>query len=105
LLIGVCDLHSVKNQELLKSSLFKATIQKSESITVSGELWRRTATELIKNNHIICVFGMSLGETDSDYWEMVTEWLAGSTSRHLVVFWYDVKSDNVNVDTSLLSVV
>jgi len=96
-IIGVCDLHSIKNQELLKSPLFKATIQKSESITVSGELWRRTATELIKNNQIICVFGMSLGETDSDYWEMVTEWLAGSASRHLVVFWYDVKSDNVNM--------
>ena len=40
---------------------------------------------------------MSLGETDSDYWEMITEWLAGSSDRQLIVFWYDVKSDNVNM--------
>lgn len=96
-IIGVCDTRSIKNQELLKDPLFKATMQKSESITVSGELWRRTATDIIKNNQIICVFGMSLGETDSDYWEMITQWLTGSSDRQLIVFWYDVKSDNVNM--------
>lgn len=96
-IIGVCNIHSIKNQELLKDPLFKATMQKSESIIVSGELWRQTATDVIKNNQIICVFGMSLGETDSDYWEMITQWLAGDSSRQLIVFWYDVKSNNVNM--------
>lgn len=96
-IIGVCNPQTIKNQELLKNPLFKATMLKGESIAVSGELWRKTATEIIKNSRIICVFGMSLGETDSDYWEMITEWLAGDSSRHLVVFWYDVDAGDVNV--------
>lgn len=96
-IIGVCNPISIKNKELLKDPLFKATMQKSESITVSGELWRRTATDIINSNHIICVFGMSLGETDSDYWEMIAKWLSNDTNRHLVIFWYDVKADNVNL--------
>ena len=96
-IIGVCNTKYIKNQELLKSPLFKAVMKKSESITVSGQLWRRYAKETIMNSHIICVFGMSLGETDSDYWEMVAEWLAGDTKRRLIVFWYDTNATNIKL--------
>jgi len=96
-IIGVCNPQSIKNQELLKSPLFKATMLKSESISISGELWRKNASEIIKSSRIICVFGMSLGETDSDYWEIIANWLTGDSYRHLIVFWHDVKAGNVNL--------
>ncbi len=95
--IGVCNTTSIKNQELLNSPEFKAIMQKSQSIAVAGQLWRMEVTEAIKNSSVLCIFGMSLGETDSDYWEMVTEWLAEDSSRRLIVFWYDVNSTNLNL--------
>ncbi len=96
-IIGVCNELSIKNQELLKSPVFKAAMQKSRSITVAGQLWRSEVKDIIKNSQILCIFGMSLGETDSDYWEMVTEWLSGDSKRQLVIFWYDVNATKLNL--------
>ena len=92
-----CNLQNIKNTKLLESDEFKTIIQKSESINVAGQLWRRNTTEAIKNSHVICVFGMSIGETDSDYWELLTEWLKGDSRRHLIVFWYDTKASNISI--------
>lgn len=96
-IIGVCNLQNIKNTALLESDEFKTIIQKSASINVTGQLWRRNTTETIRNSHVICVFGMSIGETDSDYWELLSEWLNGDSRRHLIVFWYDTKANNIGI--------
>lgn len=96
-IIGVCDLSNIKNQELLQSEELKMVLQKSQSINVAGQLWRQDTITTIKNSDVICVFGMSLGDTDSDYWETLTEWLEASSQRHLVVFWYDTNAEDINL--------
>lgn len=96
-IIGVCNIKNIKNQELLKDNIFKVVMQKGESIKVSGQLWRNRAKEILNNSTVICVFGMSLGDTDSDYWEMLTEWLDEDAKRHLIVFWYNTKFKNTNM--------
>ncbi len=99
-IIGVCNTNTVENKELWNSDLFKAVMQKNEGITVAGQVWRHQTDAVIKNSQIICVFGMSIGETDSDYWELLSDWLEGDSRRQLVVFWYDTKFKKLNLSVN-----
>ena len=53
------------------------------------------ATNMIKSSDIICVYGMSLGETDKKWWKLLIEWLSGNSRRQLVVYDYDSKYNDV----------
>lgn len=86
-IMGVCNSTTVGNPLFLNSSMFKSLMIKSESIKSSGNLWRREVNSTIKTSNIICIFGMSLGESDSDYWKLIVQWLKDSTDRQLIVFW------------------
>lgn len=100
-ILGVCSNYSIKNQELLKDELFATAMLKSKSLDTSGQLWKTEAFKLIDNSDIICIFGMSLGESDSDYWEKILDWLEISSDKQLVVFWRCSKA--INIETSVLS--
>lgn len=45
---------------------------------------------MINNSHIICLFGVSLGETDRQWWEVIDNWLIDPnyTDRRLIIFGY-----------------
>lgn len=86
-IMGVCDPVSIKKQALLRDSIFRSIMVKKESIKRTGERWRSQVIELIRKSKVICIFGMSIGETDSDYWEMIIQWLNEDPNRQLIVFW------------------
>ena len=88
-ILGVCKPDSIANQDLLKDPNFKAIMVKAESDKEIGEQWRRRAAGIVKRSDVICIFGMSLGETDSDYWEWLLSWIKASNERHLIIFWYE----------------
>lgn len=88
-ILGVCKTDSIANQDFLKDPNFKAIMVKAESDKEIGEQWRRKAEGIIKRSDVICVFGMSLGETDSDYWEWLLSWIKASNERHIIIFWYE----------------
>ena len=71
---------------------------KKESISVVGQTWREDTYSAINNSSIICVFGASLGKSDSDYWEQIAKWLKGAESRRLIIFKFDpnVKKTNIS---------
>jgi hypothetical protein len=48
-----------------------------------GEHWYKDAEQQINNSRIICVWGMSLGDTDSIWWGKIAECLKadGSTKK------------------------
>lgn len=96
-IIGVCDDTCIINKELLSSPEFKAVMTKRNSIEISGQLWRQDTMTTINNSHIICIFGMSLGQSDSDYWNALTKWLSTGSDRHIIVFWYDTKNSNITI--------
>lgn len=53
---------------------------------------------MINNSHIICLFGVSLGETDRQWWEVIDNWLIDPNyeNRRLIIFGYkpSLKSGN-----------
>lgn len=96
---GVNDETQIANKELLESSILKSILVKQNNIRDNGELWHEDAEQAIKNSNIICVFGMSMGITDSIWFERIMDWLKASGDRHVILFWHT--SDPSNLQSSL----
>lgn len=52
-----------------------------------GQRKTEKAVEIINKSHIICVFGMSIGNTDKMWWETLIEWLVLNNHNKLIIFW------------------
>lgn len=97
-ILGVCNPDLIEKKEYLNDPAFRALMIKKESISVVGQTWREDTYSAINNSSIICVFGASLGKSDSDYWEQIAKWLKGAESRRLIIFKFDpnVKKTNIS---------
>lgn len=54
------------------------------------------AKKVIRDSNIICIYGMSLGETDKLWWDMISKWLATDERKHLVIFTYCNECEAIN---------
>ena len=54
-----------------------------------GNRKSRQAREIIDGSLYVCVFGMSLGITDRDWWVYLGKWLEQKPERRLVLFMYE----------------
>lgn len=86
--IGLNDESQIANKELLKSSDFVRTVIKKENISYCGEMTYSKAEKLIENSRIICIWGMSLGDTDADWWKLICKVLLRDGTRHVIIFCY-----------------
>lgn len=48
-----------------------------------------TTIERINRSDIIVVYGMSIGDTDKHYWQVLYNWLSGNKDRHLIFYIFD----------------
>ncbi len=90
-IIGLNDVTQIANEELAKDTRFTKYIVKP----AVNELLRNgndgTATAIVNNSQIICIYGMSLGETDKKWWTLILKWLNAVSERQLIIFAYDEK--------------
>lgn len=93
-LIGVNDATQVENQKLLEADDLVDILIKPKSDEAIGELWQQHALDQINRSQIICLFGLSLGDTDAFWWKNIMIWMRGNTSRHLIVYYYSDKIPN-----------
>lgn len=84
------------NEQLLTDPNFQSLMIKSDAVSVTGENWTDKSKSMINSSNIICLFGVSIGETDTRWWKHICEWLK-NTNHRLVVFWYDNKMTNDNI--------
>ena len=98
-ILGVCSKQNIANQKLLEHDVLAASMLKKDSIDATGELWRTDAFNIIDNSDVICIFGMSIGESDSDYWEKIMSWLDTNSDKHIIVFWR--YSDELDIGISV----
>ncbi|MDR0865136.1 MAG: bacteriophage abortive infection AbiH family protein [Candidatus Symbiothrix sp.] len=85
LILGVDNIEQIKNKELLDEEKLHWTIAKPIINRELGNQTDREGASLINNSRIICIFGLSLGETDKSWWQSIGQWLQ-DTNRHLVIF-------------------
>jgi len=90
-IMGVNDESQIHNDELASDRRFLKYIVKPLATQAHRMNFDIEAEKIIGNSHIICVYGMSLGETDKKWWNIIIKWLKDDSNRQLVLFDYDEK--------------
>lgn len=98
-IFGVNDESQVANKDLLSDATFHDIMIKPRSVVKNGQLWHEDAHTIIGNSDVICIFGMSMGATDSVWFEQIMEWLPANAAHHLIIFWH---TDNPSNGRSVL---
>ena len=71
MVLGVNDNTQISNQEFKKNIEIASTLIKSNNNATYGQYHVDNCNLLIKNANIICIFGMSLGDSDNIWWELI----------------------------------
>ena len=94
---GVNDESQIANKDLLSYPNFAQVIIKPKCIDALGELWHAESEKVIKSSNIICIFGMSMGITDTKWFESIMDWLLEKGDRHLIIYWHtDTPSNGIS---------
>lgn len=88
IIIGVNDESQIKNDKLRNNTDLTDYIIKSNLNAAIGELKQQTAFERINNSKYVCVYGLSIGDTDNIWWCKIIEWLIRSPDHKLVLYIY-----------------
>lgn len=80
------DNEALQNDRRITDYMIKTNVNKA-----LGERKIEIAKEIIDNSRYICLFGLSIGDTDSTWWKYLVEWLNRSDANRLVLF---VKDDS-----------
>lgn len=88
-IMGVNDSSQIENQELANNKNFARLIVKPLLNNANRTNNDKNATNLIQTSNIICIYGMSLGETDKKWWVLIIKWLVADANRQLIIFDYD----------------
>lgn len=87
MILGVNDIDQVNNTFLKNDVEFLDTFIKRRMNDSIGQKKTEHAKELMEGSHIICIFGMSIGNTDKMWWEEIVAWLRKSDNNKLVVYY------------------
>lgn len=92
MVLGVNDANQIVNESFNKNDsvlemIVKPTCNKARSHDIDKKF-----TKLIETANLICIFGSSLGKTDSFWWQQICDGLKNKYSR-LIIF---IKDPNVN---------
>ena len=86
MILGVNDESQIDNDMLKRNPRFlNGFIKQNIDREIGNERIQR-AINLIDKSSIICVFGLSMGETDKIYWEKLISWLKVDSEHKLIVY-------------------
>lgn len=89
LILGINDETQIPTS---MGSVPQSLIEYMSKPLINEKLGNQRATRvksIIDKSIYICVYGMSLGNTDLDWWTYIAEWLCKSSDHRLVLFMYD----------------
>ncbi len=85
MIMGLNDASQIKNSELAKEKDVIMEVIKPQQNTDLRTMYDSKAEKIISNSEIICIYGMSLGETDKKWWEKISVWLSQNDNRRLII--------------------
>ena len=89
LILGVGDKNQIANEELANLEIIQQLFIKQATNDRFAQNKIRIVETMINQSVIICVYGMSIGNTDNYWWKYISNWLANSADRRLVIFEYN----------------
>lgn len=94
-ILGVNDYSQIRNTQLASDLDLQDFLIKPQINENTGYLIDRSAHTAIRQANLICIYGMSLGATDADWWKEVGELLI--TGKKVILFVYDKNRDELPV--------
>ena len=89
MIMGVDNETQIKNEEYRSSERILQMLIKPQMNDYLQMLNDQKATRFINESKIVCIFGMSIGETDLSWWKTISAWLQGDDDNQLIIFWWD----------------
>lgn len=86
MILGVDNLSQVANPDLFTNAVQQRMFLKPLLNQQSGQGHDQDALSCIKQSDEICIFGMSLGETDLIWWQRIGLWLISNSRHQLLIF-------------------
>lgn len=91
MIVGVNDASQITKKEFSEDPEVVDMLVKPRQNTSSRTGHEKELRKVIDNSHVICVYGMSIGDTDKKWWDYISNWLAGHELRILVILQYESK--------------
>ena len=91
MIVGVNDAGQILNEKYSTDPEVVRELVKPQQNTNSRTAYEDAMNAAINNSHIICTYGMSIGETDKKWWNKIADWLNGDTRRILIVLLHEGK--------------
>lgn len=85
LIMGVNDASQIEQDIFSQNETVLDEIVKPRKNEIIRMNYDYRATQIINHSRIICIYGMSIGETDQKWWKLIMQWLFSNTSNHLIV--------------------
>ena len=86
LIFGVDNPDQITNTELLENPYFLYAMVKPESNSKMRKHVVQHCEQAINDSSVICIYGMSIGLTDSFWWSKIIDWLREDKSHLLIYF-------------------
>lgn len=91
MIMGVNDMTQITNEAFANDEeIVREIIKPRQNADVRAN-YEKQVIDTINKSNIICVYGMSIGETDKKWWAQIAEWLSKNPKRALVILKYDKK--------------
>ena len=86
IVLALNDTSQINNDKLQDNDDLKRFMIKSQINEEDGNLLTDDALRIIENSLYICIFGMSIGDTDNMWWQAIINWLIQDEDRRIVFF-------------------
>ena len=88
MIFGVDNINQIENEAFRKKeniSLFEEFV-KPVSNQATKELHPSKCERIIIESDVICLFGLSIGETDTTWWQKIADWLTANPAKILIIY-------------------
>lgn len=86
MILGINDVSQINNDVLRNNVDLADYIVKTNVNRGLGQGKIDKAKGMINESRYLCLFGLSIGDTDSYWWAYIIDWLLKDQNRHLVIF-------------------
>lgn len=94
-ILGVNDAEQIKNDFFKNSEDMLISMNKLEINNDIGEFTVSKAKNILENSDIVCIYGMSIGDTDKYWWQEIVNNLKEGLTQMVVIFSY-IPELNIN---------
>lgn len=89
MIIGVNDEEQIANNKFKQDNLINRVMIKQKLNIEIGENKTEKVKNIINESRVVCLYGVSIGDTDGIWWQHLGEWLKRNSDNILLIYNYD----------------